>query len=361
MRLPIFAVLLASLAAFPAAAEDSLRDQAKTLFEPIPSAPPAIPGEAATPEKVALGKQLFFEPRISDHHDMSCSTCHNLSTTGVDARSPASSHAGQLGGRKTLSVINAVFNKSQYWDGRVPNLKEQVVNSVMANPAAMFKSRGGPIMFNPSDLTATRQRAVEELKGIPGYPDAFRKAFPDAADPVTYDNVGRAIAVFEATLLSPDSGFDRWLKGEDAALTDSQKEGLALFISKGCATCHNGVNLGGGSYAKFGVAQFPGEQYLPTDDLGRFAVTKNVADKYAFKVPSLRNVERLAPYFHSSATWDLRTAVAVMAEAQLGQKLTPAEQDKVTDFLRSLTGKQPEVVLPILPHSVGSTPGPQGP
>ncbi len=354
-RPSMIAALLALLAAGPALAADSLRDQAKALFQPIPETAPALPGETATPEKIALGKALFFDPRISDHHDMSCATCHNLSLGGIDARSStAIGHGGQLGGRKTLSVLNAVFNVSQYWDGRVAGLKEQVVNSVMANPAAMFKTRGGPIMFNPADLNATRQRAVEQLKSIPGYAAAFKQAFPGEADPIVYDNVGRAIALFETTLITPDAPFDRWLKGDDAALSDAQRDGLALFVNKGCASCHNGVNIGGGSYARFGVVQSPGEQHLPPDDLGRFAVTKNVADKYVFKVPSLRNVELVAPYFHSGSTWDLKKAIAVMGEAQLGQKLTDAEIDRIDDFLKSLTGKQPEVVLPILPPSVYS-------
>ncbi len=347
-RPSMIAVLLMVLAS-PALA-NSLRDQAKGLFQPIPESA-SIPGETATPEKVALGKALYFDPRISNNHDMSCSTCHNLSMAGIDARSSAAGHIGQLGGRKTLSVLNAVFNISQYWDGRVAGLKEHVVNSVMANPAAMFKSRGGPIMFNPADLNATRQRAVEQLKSIPGYVTAFKQAFPGEADPIVYDNVGHAIAVFETTLLTPDAPFDRWLKSDDAALSDTQKEGLALFMNKGCASCHNGVNIGGGSYARFGVMQSPGEEHLPPDDLGRFAVTKDVADKYVFKVPSLRNIELVAPYFHSGSTWDLKKAIAVMGEAQLGQKLTQAEIDRIQDFLMSLTGKQPEVALPILPPS----------
>ena len=190
---------------------------------------------------------------------------------------------------------------------------------------------------------------IERFKTIPGYVDAFKKAFPDAADPVTYDNVARAIAQFEATLITPDAPFDRWLKGDDAALSPPQLQGLALFIEKGCAGCHSGVNLGGTSYARFGVAQSPSADLLPPDDWGRATVTKKVEDKYVFKVPNLRNVELTAPYFHSGATDDLKEAVAVMAATQLGVTLAPEEIASIEAFLKSLTGPAPQIVLPMLP------------
>ncbi|MCC3245513.1 c-type cytochrome [Methylocystis sp. WRRC1] len=354
MRLSLIASLVAALsmpalAAGSALADAALRDQAKGLFEPLPQTPPALPGETATPEKLALGKMLFFEPRLSDTRDMSCAACHNLSMGGVDGGALSGGHNAQLAGREVQTVLNAVFNKSQYWDGRNTDLKDQVVNSVMANPKAMLKTRGGPMAINPVEHAAAKQRTIEQLKTIPGYVDAFSKAFPDQPDPLNYENIGRAIALFEATLITPDAPFDRWLKGDDAALTDDQKAGARLFMEKGCAGCHNGVNIGGASFAKFGVVAPPPADYLPADDWGRFAVTKNIADKYAFKVPSLRNVELTAPYFHTGATFDLKHAVTVMGETQLGQKLTDDEATKIVAFLKSLTGKQPEVVLPILP------------
>lgn len=358
----LFAALLAQQAwaqqalAQAALTSDSLREQAKGLFEAIPQTPPALPGETATPEKLALGKMLYFDPRLSESHDISCIACHNISTGGVDARSSAAGHNWQLGGRKAPTVLNAVFNKSQFWDGRASDLKDQVVNSVMANPKALLKTRGGPTIANPVDTSAAKQHAVEELKAIPGYVEAFRRAFPGEADPIAYDNVGRAIAVFEATLITPGAPFDRWLEGDDAALSEAQKRGLTLFIDRGCAGCHNGVNLGGGSLARFGVAQNPGAEFLPPDDLGRFAITKAVSDKYVFKVSTLRNVALTAPYFHSGQTWDLKKAVAVMGEAQLGVKLDEREIGDITEFLASLTGRQPEIVLPILPPSTPSTP-----
>jgi cytochrome c peroxidase len=233
------------------------------------------------------------------------------------------------------------------------------VSSVMANPKALLTARGGPVIGSAAEMNIAKQHAIEELKGIPGYIGAFKKAFPAETDPIVYDNVGKAIAVFEATLITPDAPFDRWLRGDDQALSEEQKQGLRIFVEKGCSNCHNGINIGGGMYARFGVAQDPGAEFLPPDDLGRFAVTKNVSDKYVFKVPSLRNVELTAPYFHSGHAWDLKQAIAVMGESQLGQKLSQSEIDKIAEFLKSLTGRQPEVVLPILPPSVAATPRPQ--
>ena len=354
MRVSAIASLFAALAittaiGAPARADDALRDQAKKLFEPIPKTAPAIPGDPATAEKLTLGRMLFFEPRLSDNREISCATCHNLSLGGVDSGALSGGHNAQLAGREVQTVLNAVFNKSQYWDGRTNDLKDQVVNSVMANPKAMLKTRGGPMAINPIELSANKQRAIDELKSMPPYVDAFKKAFPDDADPLVYDNVGRAIALFEGTLITPDAPFDRWLTGDAGALSDEQKDGLKLFIDKGCASCHNGLNIGGASYAKFGVVAPPPPEYLPADDLGRYAVTKNVADKYAFKVPSLRNVELTAPYFHSGATFELSKAVSVMGESQLGVKLGDDETRKIVAFLKSLTGHQPEVTLPILP------------
>ena len=356
MRRPATVAFLTFCAAATAAAADPLRDQANGLFEPIPEAAPALPGNPAIPEKIALGRMLYFDPRLSESRAMSCNTCHNISMGGVRA-SPA--ERGPLGGRNVPTVLNAVFNNSQFWDGRAADLKEQAVTSVMANPKALIPARGGAIIPSPAEMNIARQHAVEELKTIPGYVDAFKKAFPSEADPVSYDNVGRAIAVFEATLTTPGAPFDRWLKGDDNALSDTQKQGLKIFIDKGCSNCHNGINMGGGMFARFGVAKDPGPELLPPDDVGRFAITKEASGKYVFKVPSLRNVELTAPYFHSGHIFDLKQAIAVMGESQLGQKLDEGERDKIAAFLTSLTGRQPEITLPILPPRGAATPRPQ--
>jgi cytochrome c peroxidase len=356
MRRPAIVAFLAFLAAGSAAAADSLRDQARGLFELIPEGAPALPGNPATPERIALGKMLYFDPRLSESRTMSCSTCHNISMGGVRA-SPA--ERGSLGGRNVPTVLNAVFNTSQFWDGRAPDLKEQAVTSVVANPKALLPARGGAMIPSPAEMNIARQHAVEELKTIPGYVEAFKKAFPSEADPVSYDNIGRAIAVFEAALITPGAPFDRWLQGDDNALSEAQKQGLKIFIDKGCSNCHNGINVGGGMFARFGVAKNPGPELLPPDDLGRFAITKEVSDKYVFKVPSLRNVELTAPYFHSGPVVDLKQAIAVMGESQLGKKPDESERDRIAAFLTSLTGRQPEIMLPILPPSVTASRRPQ--
>jgi cytochrome c peroxidase len=342
-----------------AAAADPLRDQAKGRFEPLPDAAPAQPDNPVTPEKVALGKMLYFDPRLAESNDISCGTCHNLSMGGGAGRAPAIGHNGQLGGRKAPTVLNALLNKSLFWDGRASGLKEQVTNSVMANPGALLAARGGAIAPNPADMTVAKRHAVERLKAIPGYAGPFKKAFRGEPDPITYDNVGQAIAAFESTLITPGAPFDRWLKGDDEALSEEQKQGLKIFMDKGCSNCHNGKNIGGGMYARFGAVKNPGSEFLPPDDLGRFALTKNVSDKYVFKVPSLRNVELTAPYFHCGRALDLKQAIAVMGESQLGQKLDEGEVEKLAAFLKSLTGRQPEVILPILPPSEAAPPRPQ--
>ena len=340
-------LLLASLSllavAGAAPAQDQLMQQAQKLFKPIPAAAPPIKGIASTPARVELGKQLYFDPRLSESHEISCNSCHVVGMGGVDLQETSIGHRWQRGPRNAPTVLNAVFNTAQFWDGRAADLKEQA---------------GGPLV-NPIEMGTTEKHVVEQLKGIPGYVAEFHAAFPDEKDPVTFTNVRDLIALFEATLLTPNAPFDRYLKGDANALTDTQKAGLALFVGKGCAACHNGINVGGGMYAPFGVVERPGAEFLPPNDRGRFEVTKTVSDEYVFKVPTLRNIALTPPYFHSGKSWDLRQAVAVMGSSQLGIQLTSAQVDEIAAFLHSLTGEQPRVVYPILPPSVASTPRPQ--
>ena len=193
----------------------------------------------------------------------------------------------------------------------------------------------------------------------PGYVAAFKSAFPGDAKPVSLANAQKAIAVFEATLITPNAPFDRYLKGDASALNASQTAGLQLFIAKGCAACHNGINVGGGRYAPFGIVEKPGAELLPPADKGRFMVTKTAGDEYVFKVPTLRNIALTAPYFHSGRSWDLRQAVEVMAVSQLGAPVNAAEAGQIVAFLGALTGEQPKIVYPVLPPSVAETPRPQ--
>ena len=334
---------LGCLLACPVLAQDSLMTKARQQFKPIPTSAPELPGNAATPARVELGKMLYFEPRLSASHAISCNSCHNIGLGGADAEPTSIGHRWQHGGRNAPTVFNAVFNKAQFWDGRAKDLEQQAA---------------GP-MVNPVEMASPETHVAEQLKGIPGYHDAFAKAFPGESDPVTLANVVKAIALFEATLITPNSPFDRFLMGDANALSPAQKEGLALFMGKGCSGCHNGINVGGGRYAPFGVVENPGADFLPPADKGRFAVTKTPSDQYVFKIPTLRNIALTAPYFHTGKSWDLRQAVAVMGTSQLGVRLTEGEIDKVTAYLISLTGDQPKVMYPTLPPSVVTTPRPE--
>ncbi len=321
------------------AADPALRDDALALFEPIPESPDPAPDPAA----VELGKALFFEPRLSEGHNISCNTCHNLGTGGADLAPVSLGHRWQKGGRNSPTVLNATFNTAQFWDGRAADLTEQA---------------GGP-MVNPVEMGSTQEHVVEMLKGIPGYQPLFAAAFPNDPDPVKFANAEAAIAAFEQTLITPNAPFDRFLRGDDAAMTAEQQAGLRAFIDQGCAACHNGVNLGGNSYQPFGVVEKPDWAIMPPGDTGRFEVTRAEEDAYVFKVPTLRNIAITPPYFHSGSVWDLSVAVGVMGTAQLGSALDADQEASIVAFLDSLTGEMPEVVYPTLPPSTAETPRPQ--
>ena len=248
--------------------------QAQEVFQPIPLEPPAIKDVTATAAMVELGKALYFDPRLSQSHNISCNTCHQIGLGGVDMLPTSIGHKWQKGGRNAPTVLNAVFNVAQFWDGRAADLKAQA---------------GGPIQ-NPIEMGITHAHAIEMLKSIPGYTKSFQVAFPSHKDPITMPNVVTAIAAFEATLITPDAPFDKYLRGNSNALTPGEKEGLKLFMDRGCAACHAGVNVGGQMYAPFGVVEKPGADFLPPADKGRFEVTKTVSDEYVFRVPPLRNM-----------------------------------------------------------------------
>lgn len=339
----VWLVMVGCLASFAAWPQSSLMKQARGLFKPLPDSPPSLPGNPATPAKVELGKMLYFDPRLSESHSISCNSCHMIGMGGVDLQETSLGHRWQHGGRNAPTVYNAVFDIAQFWDGRAKDLEQQA---------------GGPLV-NPVEMDTTEAHVVEQLKGIPGYASIFAKAFPGAGDAMTFENVRKAIAVFETTLITPAAPFDRYLQGDESALDAQQKAGLELFINKGCAGCHHGVNVGGGMYAPFGVVERPGADVLPPNDKGRFAVTKTASDEYVFRVPSLRNVALTPPYFHSGKVWDLRQAVAIMGSSQMGTQLTDDEVTKITRFLAALSGHQPVVTLPILPASTAETPRPR--
>ncbi|MCB1019598.1 MAG: cytochrome-c peroxidase [Bryobacterales bacterium] len=323
-------------------AADELLERARKSFEPIPANPPVLAGNPTSPEKVELGKKLFFDPRLSSSWLISCNTCHNVGLGGVDMLETSIGHGWQQGPRNSPTVLNAVFNVAQFWDGRAKDLMEQAQGPIQA----------------AVEMNSTPARTVETLESIPAYVDSFKASFPGEANPVTYENMARAIEAFESTLLTPWSKFDRFLRGNEEALDGEERKGLTLFLDKGCVSCHQGVNVGGTGYFPFGVVEKPGAEILPPDDKGRFAVTRTASDEYKFKSPSLRNIELTAPYFHSGRVWSLEQAVGIMGSSQLGATLSDAESKAIVAFLLTLTGEQPEVEYPILPPHTKSTPLP---
>ncbi|HEX9079210.1 MAG TPA: cytochrome-c peroxidase [Desulfuromonadaceae bacterium] len=323
------------------AAEDML-SRARELFTPVPDKPPALKGNPATPAKVELGAKLYFDPRLSRSQLISCNTCHNAGLGGADLQATSTGHGWQKGPRNAPTVLNSVYNIAQFWDGRAKDLAEQAKGPVQASV----------------EMNNTPDQVLKTLNSMPEYVRLFKAAFPADANPVSFDNMARAIEVFEATLITPGARFDRYLKGSRTALSAREADGLKLFMDKGCAACHGGLNLGGNSYHPFGVVSMPAEAILPRGDKGRFAVTKSSSDEYVFRAPSLRNVAITAPYFHSGAVWSLKEAVAVMGSAQFGIQLSDHETEAITAFLGSLTGRQPRIVYPILPPSSDTTPHP---
>ena len=345
MRLIIFIaclILVPLIMIIAPKAEDSLLQKSQSTFKPVPDSPPELKNNPITPEKVELGKMLYFEPRLSASNLISCNTCHNLGTGGVDLQETSIGHAWQKGPRNAPTVLNSVFNIAQFWDGRAKDLAEQAKGPVQASV----------------EMSNSPERVVETLNSMPRYVELFKKSFPGDDNPLSFDNTVKAIEAFEATLLTPGSRFDKYLKGDQGALNERETQGLALFVDKGCAGCHNGINLGGTGYFPFGLVKKPGADILPPEDKGRFTVTNTATDEYVFKVPTLRDIELTAPYFHSGQVWSLKQAVGIMGSAQLGIELSEDDTDKITAFLLTLTGNQPNVQFPVLPPNTDKTPRP---
>ena len=295
------------------------------------------PAKITEPEKVELGKMLFFEPRLSKSGFISCNSCHNLSTGGVDALPTSIGHHWQEGPINSPTVLNADFMLAQFWDGRASDLKEQAA---------------GPIA-NPKEMGFTHELATETIASMPAYRARFAKVYGD--EKVDIDRLTDAIAAFEKTLVTPNSPFDQYLLGKQDAISSEAKAGYQLFKDKGCVSCHNGPAVGGTMFMKMGLIK-PFHTNNPAE--GRKGVTGKDADKYVFKVPTLRNIELTYPYFHDGSVWTLEEAVNTMADIQLGQKLTDKETKEMVAFLNSLTGEQPQIALPILPPSNKATPRP---
>ena len=313
--------LTASCEGTPSQPKDSKPSATKTQQrlsrEPIQPLPDP-PKEGAVER---LGRKLFHDKRLSSDGSVACSTCHDLERGGDDGRRTSIGVQGREGGVNAPTVYNASLNFAQFWDGRAATLEEQAK---------------GPIA-NPLEMDSKLEDVVKKLSADAEYAAAFREAFTDG---VTEDNVARAIAAFERTLISTQSPFDRYLQGDAGALGTAELTGYELFKSVGCIACHQGRNVGGNMYQRFGVLSdyFKDKGKLTEADYGRFNVTKNEADRFVFRVPSLRNVEHTAPYFHDGSADTLERAVQIMAKYQLGRELGGSEVSSIVAFLRSLSG-----------------------
>jgi len=288
--------------------------------------------------QVELGKKLFFDPRLSKSGFISCNSCHNLSMGGTDNLKTSIGDHWQQGPINAPTVLNSSMNIAQFWDGRAADLKAQA---------------GGPIA-NPGEMGFTHKLAVDVLKSIPAYVIEFKLVF--GTDEINIDQVTQAIAEFEKTLVTPNSHFDQWLLGNKDAIGPDALAGYKLFKESGCVACHNGPAVGGNSFQKMGVVE-PYKAKSPAE--GRVAVTGKDADRFMFKVPTLRNVEMTYPYFHDGGAQTLTEAVDIMGRLQLGKKFSEAENAQIVAFLKTLTGDQPSFRLPILPPSTDKTPQPK--
>jgi cytochrome c peroxidase len=299
---------------------------------------PIRPPQEINLAQAELGKKLYFDPRLSKSGFISCNSCHNLSMGGTDNLKTSIGHNWQEGPINSPTVLNSSLSVAQFWDGRAADLKEQA---------------GGPIA-NPGEMAFTHTLAISVLESIPGYVKEFKLVYGE--DGIDIDKVTEAIAEFEETLVTPNSPFDQWLLGDKDALSDAELAGYQLFKDSGCVACHNGAAAGGTTFQKMGVVE-PYQTDNPAE--GRFAVTGKDADRFNFKVPTLRNVELTYPYFHDGAAWSLEEAVDIMGRIQLGKAYTPEENAQIVAFLKSMTGDQPSFALPILPPSTENTPQPQ--
>ncbi|NPA60824.1 MAG: cytochrome-c peroxidase [Epsilonproteobacteria bacterium] len=281
--------------------------------------------------KIELGKRLYFEPRLSKSNLISCNTCHNLATGGIDGVESAVGDGWTTNPHHLNSptVYNAVFMDRQFWDGRADNLEAQAQGPLQAKP----------------EMAISKEMAVERISSMDGYRDEFKMAFGD--DNITFKRIADAIGAFERTLVTP-SRFDKFLAGDEQMLNNEEKRGLKVFISKGCSSCHNGVGVGGS------MQKFPLLKPYKYASVGDFKGDKSGM----VKTPTLRNILRTAPYFHNGAVWDIREAVEIMGETQLGVKLSREEVDSIVKFFEALDGELPDVIYPKLPAVTIKTPKP---
>lgn len=308
---------------------DTLWQRADQIFDPLPAVA-ANPDNPVTVAKVALGRGLYFDRRLSNAGNVSCNSCHSLARYGVDRLPLSPGDSGELGGRNSPTVLNAALHTAQFWDGRARDVEEQA---------------GMPVL-NPVEMGIPDEAfLVERLGADAELLTAFAEAFPEDPEPLNYANIGRALGAFERTLVTP-SRFDDYLRGDRSALLVDEREGLQTFLDLGCASCHNGATVGARSFRKFGLNdaywQHTGSSKV---DEGRLAVTGDPEDRYVFKVASLRNVAETGPYFHDGSVATLEEAVRIMAKLQVGVDLTLDQTENVGAFLRSLTGERPALAV----------------
>ena len=315
---------------------DSVLLMAKNFFKTLPSEA-VNPDNPITPEKVLLGKTLYFDNRLSMHNTESCNTCHNLETYGVDNKPTSPGDNGKPGTRNSPTTLNAALHFVQFWDGRMKDVEEQA---------------GGPVM-NPAEMNMPSEKEIiSRLGKNEGYKKMFTAAFPNDKAPVTFENMRKSIAAFERTLITPDR-FDKFLGGDLTALNEAEVKGLKTLMETGCTACHSGSLLGGSMFQKYPL--FSDHKTLTgstTDDQGRMQATKNEADKYMFKVPSLRNIAKTNPYLHDGSVNDLAKIVTIMGKAELNKDLTSDQVSDITTFLNALTAELPAAVkqTPVMPE-----------
>jgi cytochrome c peroxidase len=330
----VAAMLAISLATAVEEDDVSLLKRAQELFQPLPK-DMATAESPITKERVNLGQQLFFDPRLTVDSNMSCASCHQPALYGTDALPTSIGVKQRLHPRNAPTNLNSALNII-HWRGDRESVEDQVIKALIS-----------PITSGQPDLKTVEVR----LGRIPGYAPLFKAAFADDANPMTAQNIAKAIGAYERTLVTP-SPFDAYLEGQSDAFSATARSGLQKFINTGCVMCHSGVGVGGGMYQKFGVVE---DYWVATGstsiDKGRFDVTKDPNDLYVFRVPSLRNVAKTAPYFHDGSVSTLPEAVKVMARVQLGITLSDADVRDIVAFLESLTGNLPAdfATVPTLP------------
>lgn len=272
--------------------------------------------------KIDLGKKLFFDKALSKNGTISCNSCHNLATFGVDNKSFSLGDTKQLGGRNSPSAIYAFLHGMQFWDGRAKDVEEQA---------------GGPLLNPVEHGIPTKEFLEKKLRAVPEYQTAFKAVFPNETEPITFANLTNAIAAFERQL-APKSKFDDYLDGKEDALNNQEKKGLTAFMDNNCTTCHSGVAVGGQMMQKFGLfgdyAKFTHSKKI---DKGLFDRTKKEGDQFIFKVPSLRNVEKTFPYFHDGSVADLKEAIKIMGKLQVNKDVSDADAGDIEAFLKTMT------------------------